>query len=85
MSNYDLALRDAVDRDLRDAERLDHIQTLVTNLLDALVPEMETGALEHPDSRWHPDDLVTDLMGHLKSIHWEQQRVSRGPIVLGDA
>lgn len=74
-------LGNAIDRDLRDRERLEHINQLVANLLDALIHDM--GALEHPDARWCPDDLVDVLLGQRKSIGFELQRVSRGQTVIG--
>lgn len=73
-------VRDAIDRDLRDQERLAHIDALVAELLDALIPDMHD--LEHPDARWHPADLVDVLQDQRKSLKWELQRVSRGPVVI---
>jgi hypothetical protein len=81
MSNYDAALHAAIDRDLRDAERLSHIAGLVTGWLDQLIPELEAGAIEHPRSRWHPEDLVDVLQDQLRSIRWEQGNLT-GPVVV---
>lgn len=82
-SNYNAALTDAIDRDMRDQERLAHIADLVTNLLDALIPDAE--ALEHPDARWCPGDLIDSLQGELTSIRHELARVSSGPVVICEA
>jgi hypothetical protein len=79
MSNYDAALHAAIDRDLRDAERLSHIAGLIGGWLDQLIPDMHD--MEHPQARWHPGDLVDVLNGQLNSIRGEQARLG-GPIVV---
>lgn len=81
MSNYQIALERAIDRDIRDTEKLTHIRALVTQWLDALAPDAADA--EHPDARWHPEDLLVDLMGHRKNIEGELERL-RGPVVLDD-
>ena len=77
--NYDARLDAAIDRDLRDAERLDFIANLVANMLDALIPDAHD--LEHPNARWNPDDLIVDLRSHAKNIAFERQRLA-GPVVI---
>ena len=83
MSNYAVALERAIDRDIRDEERLEHLASLVTEWLDLLVPELKSGRLEHPDARWEPDDLAVDLQAHLNNIRHEQEKL-KGPPVLDD-
>lgn len=75
-------ITDAVDRDLDDAERIDHLLTLVTNLMDAVIEDIAD--FRHPDIRYQPVDLMDALLDAAKSLRWEQQRVTRGPVVLGD-
>ena len=81
MSNYTVALERAIDRDIRDEERLTHLANLVAGWLDQLIPDL--APLEHPEHRWHPGDLVDDLQGHLKSIRAEQMRM-RGPVYVDE-
>ena len=81
MSNYSVALERAIDRDIRDEERLTHIAALVAGWLDALAPDAHD--MEHPDAKWHPEDLLVDLMGHSKNIEGELERL-KGPVVLDD-
>ena len=81
MSNYTVALERAIDRDIRDEERLDHLHALISGWLDQLIPDL--APLEHPGHRWHPGDLVDDLQGHLKSIRAEQQRL-KGPLYVDE-
>jgi len=80
-SNYDAALDDAIDRDLRDSERLAHFLKVITEALDAIARDVYP--MEHPNARWHPGDLVDDLQGHIRSITSEQTRL-RGPVTLED-
>ena len=82
MNNRERALMDAIDRDLRDAERLEHIIGLTSTLLDALIPDMDP--LEHPDIRWHPGDLADALADQLKSMRHELGRVRSLSVVLAD-
>lgn len=82
MTNYDAALSEAIDRDLDDQERLEHLADLVAGWLDALVPEL--GEIRHPDASWHPGDLADDLRAHADSIKRELYRVSHGPVVMDD-
>ena len=81
MSNYNVALERAIDRDVRDTERLDHLHALISGWLDQLIPELDP--LEHPLHHWHPADLADDLQGHLKSIRTEQMRM-RGPVYVDE-
>lgn len=81
MSNYSVAMERAIDRDIRDVEKLTAIHTMVARWLDELAPEAADA--EHPDARWHPEDLLVDLMGHRKNIEGELERL-RGPVVLDD-
>ena len=76
---YNDAVARAVERDMVDEERLQHFAELVTNMLDALIPDCHD--MSHPDARWHPDDLIHDLKAHAQSIQHEQRRL-RGPLVL---
>lgn len=69
----------AIDRDLVDADRLQHFETLVSGLLDALLPDAHD--MGHPCARWHPADLIDVLQGQAKSIRHELSRL-RGPLVL---
>jgi hypothetical protein len=82
MSNYSGALERAIDRDIRDEERLMHIATLVAGWLDALAPDAHD--MEHPDAKWHPEDLIIDLQGHALSIAHELKRLRSGPPVVDD-
>ena len=82
ITNYDVAIRDAVDRDLADAERLTHIQQIVTTALDALAHDC--GPLRHPDAEWNPDDLLEMLSEAAIDVGHELARVSSGPVVLED-
>lgn len=77
MSNYSVALERAIDRDIRDEERLTHIAALVANWLDALAPD--AGDMESPRAKWHPEDLIVDLLGHATSIAAELERLRSGP------
>lgn len=70
----------AVERDIRDKQRLQYIHSLVTKLLDDLIPQ--AADLAHPDVRWQPDDLIEVLTDQAKSIAWELNRVSLGPVVV---
>ena len=81
MSNYTVALERAIDRDIRDEERLEHLANLVSGWLDQLIPDLHP--LEHPRHRWQPGDLVDDLKGHLKSIRAEQMRL-KGPLYVDE-
>ena len=81
MDNYSVALERAIDRDIRDDERLDHLHALISGWLDQLIPDL--APLEHPERRWQPADLVDDLKGHLKSIRAEQMRL-RGPTYIDE-
>lgn len=83
MSNYTVALERAIDRDIRDDERLEHLANLVAGWLDQLIPELQAGALEHPGAKWEPSDLAADLQTHLNNIRHEQENL-RGPVVLDD-
>lgn len=76
-------ITDAIDRDLDDAERIEHLLSIVTNALDAVIADIPD--FKHPDIRYQPVDLMDALLDAAKSLRWEQQRVSRGPVVLGDA
>lgn len=82
MSNYSVALERAIDRDIRDEERLAHIHALVTGCLDALAPD--AADMESPVAKWHPEDLIVDLQGHALSIAHELERLRSGPPVLDD-
>lgn len=82
MSNYSVALERAIDRDIRDVEKLTAIHTMVLRWLDELAPEAADA--EHPDARWHPEDLIVDLMGHSKNIEGELERLRSGPPVVDD-
>lgn len=82
MSNYAVALERAIDRDIRDEEKLVHIQALVAGWLDALAPDASD--LEHPDARWHPEDLIVDLAAHASNIAAELERLRSGPPVVDD-
>lgn len=79
MSNHDTALNRAIDRDLRDSERLKHIEELVSNWLDELAPDAY--ALENPTLRWQPGDLVDCLLDELHNIRREQARLT-GPVFI---
>ena len=81
MSNYNVALERAIDRDIRDEERLEHIGALVAGWLDALAPDAHD--MEHPKAKWHPEDLLVDLVGHARSIADELERL-RGPTVIDE-
>ena len=82
MSNYQTALSRAIDRDIRDEERLAHIAGLVAGWLDQLAPD--ACDIEHPDARWHPADLIYDLQAHASNIAGELARLKSGAVVLDD-
>lgn len=81
ISNYGTAHERAIDRDIRDTEKLAAIHTMIGRWLDELAPE--SSDCEHPDSRWHPEDLLVDLIGHSKNIEGALERL-KGPVVLDD-
>ena len=82
MSNYSVALERAIDRDIRDEERLTHIHALVTGWLDALAPD--SSDMEGPAAKWHPEDLIVDLQAHASNIAGELERLRSGPPVIDD-
>lgn len=71
----------AIARDLRDAERLAALDTMVCRWIDALAPLSHP--LENPEMRWHPGELVDALRGELNNIRGETERL-RGPLVIED-
>lgn len=78
----DYRLEDAIERDERDIGRLNACADIVGRALDALIPIIKQGPLEHPDTRWRPDDLSMALEEQAANIKHEQQRVMRQPVVL---
>jgi hypothetical protein len=80
MSNsYDRALDEAIDRDLRDGERLDHFATVITTAMDAIAHDVHP--LEHPHGKWHPTDLMNALQHQLRHVQIERGRLG-GPVVV---
>lgn len=80
MSNHDVCLSLAIDRDIEERERLDHFRDMVARWLDELAPELAD--LRHPDIRWQPDDLAEALRDQLKSVNWERARLSGGAVIV---
>jgi len=72
---------DAIDRDMRDAERLDAIEQIIVATVVMLGPDAFD--LEHPHSRWTPLDLVADLAAAWGDIQRERANL-RGPVVIED-
>ena len=64
----------AIDRDIRDAHKLDAIHEELTLLLDRLIPFADN--LEHPRSRWQPGDLIDALQEQDRSLQFERQRLT---------
>lgn len=80
MNNYDPAHEAAIDRDLRDSERLEHFVHVIHTALDAVA--RDAYPLEHPHARWQPGDLIDALQGELISIRHEIHRMTTGPVVV---
>lgn len=78
----DYRLQDAAERDERDLNRLNACADLVGRTLDALIPYIKQGPLEHPDARWRPDDLSMALEEQAANIRHEQRKIARCPLVL---
>jgi hypothetical protein len=81
-NNSATALNRAIDRDLRDTERLDHLRGVLTRTLDAIMHDAER--LEHPDAQWNPEDLLIDLQDHIEHIDIERNRIGSGSVVVDD-
>lgn len=77
----DAALTAAIDRDLRDAERLAHLLNLVTNLMDAIIEDIHD--FEHPNIRYQPVDLMDTLLDAAAALRSEQRNLT-GPVVVED-
>jgi hypothetical protein len=82
MSNYDIALAEAIDRDLSESERLRHMSKIVAEALDALAPDCVP--LQHPDAMWHPETLLNALTEAAAAIRLELHRCTTKCVVLED-
>ena len=80
-TNDDASLQRAIDRDLRDEERLQHIHGLITKWMDELVPDCYN--LEHPKRRWSPLDLMTALHEQAMSLDRERRHYL-GPVFVDE-
>jgi hypothetical protein len=76
-SRYDRA----VDRDIRDAERLAAIDCLISQWLDELVPFLYP--LEHPRIKWQPADVAEALREQLESLRAEVPHLT-GPLFIDE-
>jgi len=72
---------DALARDARDAARLIMLDAMIAGWVDMSAPLAEP--LEHPGRRWHPGDVLDDLVAHRDAIARELARL-RGPVVIED-
>jgi hypothetical protein len=72
---------EAIDRDLRDGERLDEIEQIIVATVARLAPHAFD--LEHPNRRFSPIDLLADLTAAWGDIQRERANY-RGPLVLED-
>ena len=72
---------DAIDRDLRDAERLDAIEQIIVATVVMLGPDAFD--LEHPCRRFSPLDLLADLASTWGDIQRERENY-KGALVIED-
>jgi len=72
---------EAIDRDLRDGERLDEIEQIIVATVARLAPHAFD--LEHPNRRFSPIDLLADLTAAWGDIQRERANY-RGPLVMED-
>jgi hypothetical protein len=80
-SRYSLdAEQRAVDRDIRDEERIVRVEALIATWLDELMPVL-AGRLEHPAARWQPGDLLDALCEQLANARAERANLT-GPLVI---
>jgi hypothetical protein len=70
--------RAAVARDNRDRSKIEILQSAIGDWLEQI---KDLDELEHPDSRWHPDDLRLALERNLFDLRSEQERL-RGPLLV---
>jgi hypothetical protein len=61
-----------------DIARVEILQDVVRDWLDQIA---DVGELEHPEARWHPDDLRASLHGALMDLAAERDRC-RYPLAL---
>jgi hypothetical protein len=73
--------RSAHERNLQDMARVDVVLRLVDELLGKIA---RIAPLEHPDSRWHPDDLRQALRGTLLDLRAERVRIQAPLLRLDD-
>jgi len=76
------ALERAIDRDMRDIERLDYIEVLIAETLDKLIPDL--APLEHPRRRWSPYELHDALIEQLHSLRLERHHYTGSVMVEDD-
>jgi hypothetical protein len=71
--------RDVVARDSRDIRTVEILRDVVGSWLEQI---RDLEPLEHPDSRWHPDDLRDALLGAQVSLQAELDRLHRQPLLV---
>jgi hypothetical protein len=67
-----------IARDERDVVKIEITQSVVAAWLDQIA---NLDPLEHPDSRWHPDDLRNALLATQCNLTAELERL-RGPLLV---